>query len=132
MWLYKRIDREENLNKILGSKYVRSIISKETSFYSILEDLKKDKFVLFSGVGCQIYALRNYLKKNNCSEEKLITIEVLCHGTPAAIVWESYKNFMERKYKSVITDINFRDKKYGWNSYSMYMKFKNGKVYRKL
>lgn len=130
--VYKRIDREENLNKILGSKYVRSIISKETLFYSILEDLKKDKFILFSGVGCQIYALRNYLKKNNCSEDKLITIEVLCHGTPSSTVWESYKYFMERKYKSVITDINFRDKKYGWNSYSMYMKFKNGKIYRKI
>lgn len=130
--VYKRIDNKEKLNSILGSKYVRSSFTLDAPLQTVLKDLNSGRMVLFSGVGCQIYALKNYLRKNNCDEKKLITIEVICHGTPSSEIWESYKKFMEVKYKSSIIDINFRDKKYGWNSYSMYIKFENGMVYRRI
>lgn len=130
--VYKRVDSEKCLRDILGSKYVRSSFTSDASFQTVLKDLNSGRMVLFSGIGCQIYALKNYLRRNNCDEKNLITIEVICHGTPSSEIWESYKKFMEEKYKSLIIDINFRDKTYGWNSYSMCIKFENGTVYRKI
>lgn len=130
--IYKRIEKENDLYQIIGSKYVQSNFSKYASFETVENDLRNGKIVLFSGVGCQIMALRYYLQKHKCSEENLITVEVICHGTPSIETWKSYREYMTKKYKSKLADVNFRDKKYGWNAYSIYMKFENGSKYRKI
>ncbi|MGN0476754.1 MAG: polysaccharide pyruvyl transferase family protein [Ruminococcus sp.] len=130
--VYKRIDKIEDLPQILGSKYVRSAFTKQASFERIQEDLQNGKDVLFSGVGCQVGALKLFLQKKGQSAENLTTIEVACHGAPTARVWDSYKEYMEKKYGASIKSVNFRDKKYGWKAYSMCMQFENGRTYRKI
>lgn len=41
------------------------------------------------------------------------------------------EKFLEDKYNSKIQSISFRDKKYGWKTYSLSIKFSNGNEYRK-
>lgn len=130
--IYKRIAGLEDLPQILGSKYVRSSFTDQASFETILSDLKNGKKVLFSGVGCQVAALKLFLKNKGQSDEYLTTVEVVCHGTPTVKIWNSYKEFMQRKYGAVLKNVNFRDKKFGWKAYSMYMLFENGRTYRKI
>ena len=53
-----RIDKIQDLEKIQGSKYVKSQIG--TIYKEVKKDLTNNKNVLFSGTPCQIYALNNY------------------------------------------------------------------------
>jgi coenzyme F420-reducing hydrogenase beta subunit len=126
---YKKIEHIENLAEITGSKYIKASID-QTLFQSVIEDLSSGKIVVFSGIACQIAGLQQYLISKNINTSKLIIIEVVCHGTPYIETWKAYTRFLERKYKSKIVQVNFRDKKYGWKAYSMFVKFQNGKVYR--
>ena len=54
-----RIDNTNELGLLRGSKYVQSHIDK--SFSLAENDLKDGKYVLFTGTGCQIDALKLYL-----------------------------------------------------------------------
>jgi len=130
--MYKRITRVEELKELYGSKYICSKFSINASFSTILNDLQKQRRVLFVGTACQIFSLYKYLLKNQQNDELLLTVEVVCHGTPNIKVWESYKGFLQNRFHSKIKDVNFREKKYGWHSYAMCIKFENGKVYRKI
>lgn len=67
----------------------------------------------------------------NKSYDNLYTIEILCHGIPSEDVWICYKKYLCDKYNSKIKFISFRDKKYGWHSYSIKVVFDNGKKYIK-
>lgn len=73
-----RVDSEENLEMLQGSKYVQSTIG--DSFKKVQKDLKAEKKVLFIGTSCQVDGLLNYLKQEY---ENLITVNLICHGTPA-------------------------------------------------
>lgn len=61
-----------------GSKYVQSKIG--DSFKQVEYFLKQGRMVLFSGVPCQIAALKLYLQKEY---DNLLTVDVICHGVPS-------------------------------------------------
>ena len=73
-----RIDKEECLYMIKGSKYVHSYTTK--CYPQIKEDLKKGIKVLFLGTPCQVAGLINYLRK---PYDNLITVDLCCHGVPS-------------------------------------------------
>ena len=110
------VDKIENLHLLQTSKYVQSRI--KDGYKKVLHQLNKsNQMVLFSGTPCEIYALRMYLGKlyNN-----LICVDILCHGVPSSKDWLKY---LKKHYNSgvnKIENINFRDKKYGWN-YALYL-----------
>lgn len=107
-----------------GSKYVQSNI---TGIYNaIKQNLIEGRFVVFSGTSCQVAGLNNYLKK---SYENLLTVEVICHGTPSPYLWEQYLNYQKSIYKSNPKSISFRKKTYGYHSGTMEIVFENGKRY---
>ena len=109
------IDNIDDIKKIQGSKYVQSQIN--NSYKLAKEFLKQDRYVLFSGTPCQIAGLKNYLGKDY---EKLITIDLICHGVPSPMIFEKYKEYIKEKYHfKNITKINFRCKKSSWIFYSM-------------
>lgn len=66
---HQRIDKEHELYKIKGSKYVHSYTTE--CYPQIKEDLKNGFQVLFLGTPCQVAGLINYLRK---PYEHLITI----------------------------------------------------------
>ena len=69
--------------------------------------------VLFSGVPCQIAALKLYLQKEY---DNLLTVDVICHVVPSPGVFREYIKYLGKGNK--IININFRDKHTGWTGYS--------------
>lgn len=92
------------LAKLQGSKYVQSNIG--DCYKKAKVHLDAGRKVLFSGTPCQIDGLRLYLRKKY---DNLLTIEVICHGTPSPTVFSKYVDYMSKKLGSKITKIRFRD-----------------------
>lgn len=118
------VEREEELPKILGSKYVQS----DTAgiYNQVKEKLDGGKKVLFAGTPCQIAALKLFLNKEY---ENLYLIDLFCYGVPSPAVWQAWLTYIREDRK--ICSINFRDKTEGWDNYSLKIVFENGEVYRK-
>lgn len=114
------ISDKKNLYKLQTSKYLQSDIGK---IYQEVENLLKDNNkVLFSGTPCQVEGLNNYLGKNY---DNLLTVDILCHGTPSPLVWEKYLKKIANGRK--VIDVNFRDKRQkGWKQYFLTIKFEDG------
>lgn len=104
------IDKVEDIRLLQGSKYVNS--STLGIYEKIREKLDAGKMVLFSGTPCQCDAIRTYI--GDC--EKLITVEIICHGTPSAKIFRDYLDVLEKKLGGHITDVQFRNKKCGWGA----------------
>lgn len=101
----KTLDELENLR---GSKYTQSKIG---GVYRQVKDALKDKKVLFSGTPCQCAGLKHFLGGDN---ENLLTVEIICHGTPSPALWENYIDMLG--YAHEIKHVNFRSKRKGWGS----------------
>lgn len=106
------VDNEKDLEKLIGSKYMQSRIG--NSFSQVKKFLQMDKKVLFVGSTCQIAGLKSFLKRDY---ENLICVDFICLGTPSPKVWKDYLDtFFENE---LITAVNFKDKKYGWNNFAL-------------
>ena len=111
-WHVKHIivDNVNDLQKLHGSKYVQSYISADL-FQQIKKYLDEDRYVLFTGVPCQVAGLRNFLRKEY---EKLYTADLICAYAPSPKVFDAYLS--ENYDKKKIDKINFRDKTmFGWS-----------------
>lgn len=119
-------NQRQDIEKMYGSKYVQS--RAEHCFPEILEHLKEDEKILFTGTACQIAALRLYVGKEY---PNLYCVEILCHGVPSPGFLKSYRVYLEKKLKGKVKDIHFRDKrKNGWGSEhrTCVIYEKNGKI----
>ena len=83
-----RIDKLEDIRKLMGSKYVQSDM--RHVYVSVLRDLQNGISVLFSGTPCQVNALLSFLKHKKVSTNTLFTCDFVCHGVPSPLVWKSY------------------------------------------
>ena len=106
-----RIDCEDNIFLLQGSKYVQSDTG--LSYQKVREDLESGNKVLFIGTPCQVDGLYGFLKKEYKS---LTTIDLVCHGVPNAKMLSDYICFLENKYKGKIVGFTFRDKELGWGA----------------
>lgn len=111
-----------SLKDFQGSKYVQSYIG--NSYTECKNFLEAGKTVLFTGTPCQIAGLNSFLGKKY---EKLITADIICHGVPSPKLWENYLQYRKEQFQSEINNVNFRNKKYGWEEYSLSLKFTNSK-----
>ena len=102
-----------DLEKMRLSKYYQS--DTRDVFNRVLKDLSSNRFVLFTGVACQVAALYSFIP--NKYYDKLITVDVLCHGVSSKRIFDSFKKSMEIKYKKKIVDYSFRQKddEIGWS-----------------
>lgn len=100
--------------KLRGSKYVQSRIG--DSYAQAKDFLKQGRKVLFSGTPCQIAGLKNYLRRDY---ENLITVDLICHGVPSPMLFEDYKNFMQKHENMKLTKVSFRCKKSSWIFFNM-------------
>ena len=104
---------QEGRDRFRGSKYIQSDIG--NCFLQIKQILEKGKWVLFSGTGCQSAALLRFL--NGVNTEKLITLDVVCHGVPSPLIWQDYLE-EEKKKHGAIHGVEFRNKKdFGWHDH---------------
>lgn len=97
------VTNKEDLKFLRKSKYVQSDMS--GCFEEIYNILNNGGRVLFSGVSCQIVALKAYLKAKKCDDINLVTLNVLCHGVPSQALFDKYI-----KEKGIIK-YQFRNKK---------------------
>lgn len=111
-------DNIYGISQFRGAKYVQSNIGETYSLAKMF--LEKGRKVLFSGTPCQIGGLKRYLQKEH---ENLICVDLICHGVPSPISWRKYKQRFEKNNN--IKGINFRDKTYGWKSYSFKVEFED-------
>lgn len=113
-------DYTDNINELdvfRRSKYVQSLIG--DTFQKAEDFLKAGRLVLFTGTPCQIKGLKLFLRKDY---KNLLTVDFVCHGVPSPAVWNMYLDAYIKKtgiQRSNIKQINFRDKKYGWNNFSL-------------
>lgn len=123
----------EGLTQFQGSKYVQSRI--DSAFVHVKRFLEDGREVLFSGTPCQIAGLKHFLHKDY---EKLLTIEVICHGVPSPGVWKDYLDSIQRpkngiignnptmssqKKSLTIKSISFRNKQEGWQKFNFVVRF---------
>lgn len=108
---------ENECNRFRKSKYCQSDM--RNIYLSIIEELKMNQIVLFSGTSCQTAAVRSYLHvKLGNIPKSFYCVDILCHGVPSPLLWEKYIEYLEDKYKGKIEYFEFRNKmKYGWKSH---------------
>lgn len=117
------IETSDDLYKLTSSKYVQSDIN--NTYLTCKEDLDNKRLVFYVGTPCQIYGLKKFLGKEY---ENLYTADLICHGVPSKKMFYSYIDYLEKKHKGILTDINFRDKeKNKWSITLSYKILKNGK-----
>ncbi|MGX8851833.1 Coenzyme F420 hydrogenase/dehydrogenase, beta subunit C-terminal domain [Amedibacillus sp. YH-ame10] len=116
--------------KIRKSKYSQSVIG--DTYAQVRKFLNEDRKVLFSGTPCQISGLKKFLKICNTSEDNLLTVEVICEGVPSPYFIRKYANYINMKYKSPITSIDYRHKDgKRWDFEVMSTRLKNGKYLKR-
>ncbi len=119
----KAVNKQER-DSFLGSKYVQSSIG--TAYIEIGKELKNHEKVLFTGTPCQVSGLKHYLKAKKISTERLLTVDLLCHGTPSPKIWKDYVRFLENKNNARMTSYTFRNKDKGWAGYHVKAEYDNG------
>ena len=108
---HRRAVTKEERDLLRGSKYVQSDM--KDAMKQALEDLKDGRMVLFSGTPCQIAGMKAICP--DAYRDKLLCVDIVCHGVPSPAVWDSYREYMQKKYHGKITAVDFRNKRnHGW------------------
>lgn len=123
--IHQRADNLKACSKFRGSKYIQSSFDKNFSYIEL--DLKAGRKILFTGTPCQCKTLKQYCCNHNITDENLILVDIICHGTMKPVVWEKFKDWLEEKYKSKLSAVSFRYKRARWSSYPIKLDFENGK-----
>lgn len=103
----------EGIAAFRGAKYVQSLIG--DVYHHVRCFLKQNRWVLFSGTPCQVAGLKHFLR---IDYERLLTVDVVCHGVPSPLVWRIYLESINPQ-KERITHLSMRDKSRGWKQYGM-------------
>lgn len=122
--MHDRAETLEQARSFQGSKYVQSC--KGDVFKRVKADLIAGREVLFTGTPCEVAGLKRYLCK---PYDSLVTIDIICHGTPSADTFRLYLERMEKKYGARIEKMTYRNKEYAWRHQELWIQFSNGKIY---
>ena len=120
--VHQKASNHDELEKLRMTKYVQSDM--RGVYRSIKKELQDDRQVLFSGTSCQVAGLKAYIPTQY--HEKLICVDIICHGVPAPQIWQDYLAYLENKYKSKIVKVCSRDKRFGWHGARESFKLQNG------
>lgn len=97
------IECKGDIPLLMNSKYVQS--DTIGIYNNVLQSLKDGKYVLFSGLPCQVAALNNFIGKRECLREKLFTIDLICHGVASQEALD-----LHLKYYRAERIVSFRNK----------------------
>ena len=111
---FARVTDAAGLIRLRGSKYLQARVGK--TYQQVKADLLADRYVLFSGTGCQVNALKNFLGKDYA---KLLCVDVICHGAPSPALWRKYAAHQEQVNGGKLKNINFRCKDDSWVDFGM-------------
>ncbi len=100
------VENENELRQLQGSKYAYSNVG--DTYERIKDLLNADRLVLFIGTGCQVAGLNAFLNK---PYQKLLTVDVLCHGIPSQKALTERIHLIENESGKKVLDMRFKDKK---------------------
>lgn len=98
------VERVEDLRLLQGSKYVESDI--QGVYSAVKEQLRKGRTVLFSGTPCQVAGAKKFIGIN----DRLICVDIICHGVPSRKMYNSYLEWFEKKNGGKVREYYFRSK----------------------
>ncbi len=124
--IYIKVERKEDLYKLKGSKYIET--RKNDIYKEVLKEINTGRLVLFTGLPCDIGALKCYLNKEY---DNLYTCELICHGPTSVQVQRDYINDLSNKYKSKVINFSSRYNEEGIEAPYIKVDFENGKSYKK-
>ena len=115
-----RIDKINEIEKLRGSKYIQSSLA--NIFSKIIEDVKENKEILFSGTPCQVAVIKQLTK----NYKKLFTVSVICHGVMSKKILDEYIAEKEQEKESKILKLLYRTKDNGWSKASVKIIYESG------
>ena len=124
------VDKIEDLSLLRKSKYVFSHLG--DTLNEIKSHLAAKRNVMFTGTPCQVAAVKKYVGD---TENRLLCVEVVCHGAPQESLWSRYLNeilLQLNRTKKDILSIDFRDKSNSWERYNFTINFKDGTIFTQL
>lgn len=115
---YIKVEDEYNLDLLKGSKYV--YCDPSLIYIEVKKELEIGRTCLFIGTPCFVAALQEYL---NNDYKNLITIDLVCHGTPPFSYLQDHLKSQIGDY-SKVENFSFR----GQNDFFLTVYDKNGKI----
>lgn len=116
--VFKIFRKGDELLGLRGSKYVQAkigLVIKECE-----RILVAGHSLLFVGVPCQIAALLNYMSIRRVNTDKLVTVDLLCHGVSPQHYLDEEISYLRKKYNwDSVKNITFRSNR----------KFRNFHIY---
>lgn len=119
--VFAKAESMEEVARMRGSKYTTAMPL--YVYREVRAEQKRGRRVLFSGTPCQVHALRRFLGK---PYELLLTVDVVCHGVPSRLLWQSFVAEAEGRSGKVVRMVSFRDKDEGWLRYNLTTHFTDG------
>lgn len=124
---HQAITQRDEVHKIQGSKYVQS--SSLQTFKEAKAYLAAGRYVLYMATPCQIAGLKSYLSHQY---EKLITVDIICHGVPSAKAFQLYIKYLSDIKGKSVSEYRFRNKTCSDRTgYISKTKYNHGVVYRR-
>lgn len=120
---HKYTESSEGLIKMRGSKYVQSYLG--DTFTLVKAYVEKGKPVLFVGTPCQVHGLKNYIGEH----DNLYTIDLLCLGVSSPMLFGKWIEYVQHKFHGIVSDVQFRNKRYGYATTNVRVYLENGKEY---
>lgn len=101
-------ENKEVLKNLQGSKYLQS---KTAGIWKDVLNLKK---AIFIGTPCQVAGLNNLLIQNG-TRDRVILVDLICHGIPSQNLWNKYlEEVINNENLSCCPEVTFRKKNNGW------------------
>lgn len=122
---YEIVHREEDISRFRGSKYVD--VRKGSVYKDVQALLDAGETVLFFGLPCVVAALRSFLGREY---DRLIAVELICHGPTLPKVHRQYVEYLQKKYNSRVVDFSVKKKMDAWTPGYLYAEFENGQIFR--
>ena len=114
-----RVDREDGLWQLKGSKYVHSSIA--GILPQLRDDVRGGRPVLFTGMPCQAAAVRKMFPDE---PENLLIADLVCHGVPSESFFLEYLRKNLKISPSSVSSVTFRD----GDEFRMTVKGEDGRV----
>ena len=116
---YKLFLSKNDIGSARGSKYMYSFLGE--IYNECIQWLidNPDRQLLFVGTGCQTAGFCS-LSETKRLRNRVFAVDLICHGLPSPIIWDSYVQFLEKKHKGSIASVSFRDKRNGWAAPTAY------------
>lgn len=119
-------DEPSVVSEMLGSKYYYIDLTNDV-IEDLIAALEEDRVVLFCGLPCQVYAVRQATKNSS----NFIGVDLLCQGAPSYQVVKTYRDEEERKNGSKLVRHSFRNKFDNYRGYTAELVFNGGSSVRK-